>query len=196
MNEQDRTSIHEAMEQQTISVSKAGIVTSLQARCAVIAAANPIGGRYDPSFSFSENVELTDPILSRFDILCVLQDVVDPVADEKLAMFVANSHVRSHPNYSGLAPDGTTLTLADDPFAATASDSGEAGETDGAAATSLQTQHQQLQQQQIPQDLLRKYIAYARSEIRPILHDVDSEKVRRRCAVCGRRACVGVRVAG
>ena len=196
MNEQDRTSIHEAMEQQTISVSKAGIVTSLQARCAVIAAANPIGGRYDPSFSFSENVELTDPILSRFDILCVLQDVVDPVADEKLAMFVANSHVRSHPNYSGLAPDGTTLTLADDPFAATASDSGEAGETDGAAATSLQTQHQQLQQQQIPQDLLRKYIAYARSEIRPILHDVDSEKVRRRCAVCGGRACVGVRVAG
>jgi DNA replication licensing factor MCM2 len=73
MNEQDRTSIHEAMEQQTISVSKAGIVTSLQARCAVLAAANPIGGRYDPSFTLAENVELTDPILQRFDILCVLQ---------------------------------------------------------------------------------------------------------------------------
>ena len=73
MSEQDRTSIHEAMEQQTISVSKAGIVTSLQARCAVIAAANPIGGRYDPSFTLAENVELTDPILQRFDILCVLQ---------------------------------------------------------------------------------------------------------------------------
>jgi DNA replication licensing factor MCM2 len=59
------------MEQQTISVSKAGIVTSLQARCAVLAAANPIGGRYDATYTFAENVELTDPILQRFDILCV-----------------------------------------------------------------------------------------------------------------------------
>lgn len=56
MNDADRTSIHEAMEQQSISISKAGIVTSLQARCAVIAAANPIGGRYDPSMTFVENV--------------------------------------------------------------------------------------------------------------------------------------------
>ena len=58
MNESDRTSIHEAMEQQTISLSKAGIVTTLQARCGIMAAANPIGGRYDPSLTFSENVKL------------------------------------------------------------------------------------------------------------------------------------------
>ena len=64
--------ISQAMEQQSISVSKAGIVTTLQARCAVIAAANPRGGRYDP-------------ILQRFDVLCVLQDRVDPVEDERLA---------------------------------------------------------------------------------------------------------------
>ena len=55
----------QAMEQQSISISKAGIVTQLQARCSVIAAANPIGGRYDSSRTFAENVELTDPILSR-----------------------------------------------------------------------------------------------------------------------------------
>jgi DNA replication licensing factor MCM2 len=66
MNDQDRVSIHEAMEQQSISISKAGIVTTLQARCAVIAAANPVGGRYDSSRTFAENVELTEPILSRF----------------------------------------------------------------------------------------------------------------------------------
>jgi DNA replication licensing factor MCM2 len=73
MNDSDRTSIHEALEQQSISVSKAGIVTSLQARCSVVAAANPIGGRYDSSLTFAENVELTDPILQRLDMLCVLQ---------------------------------------------------------------------------------------------------------------------------
>lgn len=85
MNDQDRTSIHEAMEQQSISISKAGIVTSLQARCSVIAAANPLGGRYDPSITFAANVNLSDPILSRFDILCVVRDEVDPIQDQHLA---------------------------------------------------------------------------------------------------------------
>jgi len=56
MNDADRTSIHEAMEQQSISISKAGIVTSLRARCTVVAASNPIGGRYDPSLTFADNV--------------------------------------------------------------------------------------------------------------------------------------------
>jgi DNA replication licensing factor MCM2 len=86
------------MEQQSISISKAGIVTQLQARCSVIAAANPVGGRYDSSRTFSENVELTDPILSRFDVLCVIKDIVDPVNDEKLAEFVVGSHAASHPH--------------------------------------------------------------------------------------------------
>ena len=97
MSDQDRTSIHEAMEQQSISVSKAGIVTSLQARCAVIAAANPKAGRYNSSMHFHENVELTEPILSRFDVLCVVKDTIDPILDSQLADFVVQSHDRSHP---------------------------------------------------------------------------------------------------
>jgi DNA replication licensing factor MCM2 len=100
MNDKDRTSIHEAMEQQSISISKAGIVTTLQARCAVIAAANPIRGRYDPQITFSQNVDLTEPIISRFDLLCVVKDAADPVVDEHLARFVVNSHIRSHPRFS------------------------------------------------------------------------------------------------
>jgi len=99
MNDSDRTSIHEAMEQQSISISKAGIVTSLQARCAVVAAANPIRGRYNPTIPFQQNVELTEPILSRFDVLCVVKDTVDPVKDEMLARFVVGSHLRSHPKF-------------------------------------------------------------------------------------------------
>ncbi|KAL3916765.1 MAG: hypothetical protein SGPRY_006679 [Prymnesium sp.] len=97
MNDGDRTSIHEAMEQQSISISKAGIITTLQARCCVIAAANPIKGRYDSALSFAENVDLTQPILSRFDCICVVKDTVDPIADERLAEFVVESHRRSHP---------------------------------------------------------------------------------------------------
>ena len=98
MNDQDRTSIHEAMEQQSISISKAGIVTSLQARCSVIAAANPIKGNYNNSLNFNDNVDLTDPILSRFDILSVIKDEVNEDYDDALAAFVINSHIQSHPD--------------------------------------------------------------------------------------------------
>lgn len=99
MGDRDRTSIHEAMEQQTISISKAGIVTTLQARCSVIAAANPIKSRYDTTLPFRENVALSDPILSRFDLLCVVKDTIDEASDTRLARFVLRSHIMSHPEY-------------------------------------------------------------------------------------------------
>ena len=112
MNDKDRTSIHEAMEQQTILISKAGIVTTLQARSAIVAAANPIRGRHNPTIPFQQNVELTEPILSRFDVLCVVKDAVDPVQDELLARFVVGSHLRSHPKFDAARDEmdvGTTL---------------------------------------------------------------------------------------
>merc|ERR1739844_801902 len=154
MNDSDRTSIHEAMEQQTISISKAGIVTQLQARCSVIAAANPIGGRYDPSMTFSENVDLTEPILSRFDILCVVRDTVDPVADEHLARFVVASHMTSHPRAD--QSDTDNMKKTEETLAATSNLAGV---------------------EKIPQELLRKYILYAREKIHPKLHQMDQEKV-------------------
>jgi len=98
MNDKDRTSIHEAMEQQTISISKAGINTSLQARCSVIAAANPLKGTYNQKLNFNDNVDLTAPILSRFDLLAVVKDDVDEDYDDALATFVINSHMMNHPS--------------------------------------------------------------------------------------------------
>lgn len=163
MNEQDRTSIHEAMEQQSISVSKAGIVTSLQARCAVIAAANPIGGRYNAARTFAENVELTDPILQRFDLLCVLQDKVDPVDDERLADFVVTSHMQSHPTKQARA------WPADDPV-----------HDDDALSRQTQALHVQDDPSSLTlaPDLLRKYILYARTFVTPVLaSNVDTGKI-------------------
>jgi DNA replication licensing factor MCM2 len=113
MNDADRTSIHEAMEQQSISISKAGIVTTLQARCSIVAAANPLRGRYNPTIPFQQNVELTEPILSRFDVLCVVKDAVDPVQDELLAKFVVGSHTRSHPEFDEQVDEANVATVLD-----------------------------------------------------------------------------------
>jgi len=85
------------MEQQSISISKAGIVTTLRARCSVIAAANPLNGKYNSQLSFSENIELSDPILSRFDILNVVRDEVNEEIDYNLSTFVINCHIENHP---------------------------------------------------------------------------------------------------
>lgn len=160
MNDQDRTSIHEAMEQQTISISKAGIVTTLQARCAIVAAANPIGGRYNSTIPFSQNVELTEPILSRFDILCVVRDTVDPTEDERLASFVVNSHGRAHPNARGATSDDMNV------------------ERDGDSEETINNREPR-QEGAIPQELLRKYILYAREKCTPKLYQIDQDKVAR-----------------
>ena len=72
-------------------------MTSLQARCSVIAAANPIKGNYNNALNFTDNVDLTEPILSRFDILSVIKDEVNEETDDALATFVINSHMKNHP---------------------------------------------------------------------------------------------------
>ena len=163
MNDQDRTSIHEAMEQQSISISKAGIVTTLHARCAIIAAANPIGGKYNSTVPLLQNVNLTEPILSRFDILCVVRDVVNPELDERLASFVIDSHMRSHPAHG-------------DASATDASDVSDANIT-ARERVAQNTKQRESEISPIPQDLLAKYIDFARARVLPKLQQMDVDKV-------------------
>ncbi|KAI5465959.1 DNA replication licensing factor mcm7 [Mariannaea sp. PMI_226] len=99
MDDNDRTAIHEVMEQQTISISKAGISTTLNARTSILAAANPIYGRYNPRISPVENINLPAALLSRFDILFLLLDTPTRETDEQLAKHVAFVHMNSrHPD--------------------------------------------------------------------------------------------------
>merc|ERR1719261_1090179 len=92
MEESDRTAIHEVMEQQSISIAKAGITTTLNTRTTVLAAANPHFGRYNPYKSPVENIDLPPALLSRFDLLFLLLDTVDNEKDKKLAMHVCKVH--------------------------------------------------------------------------------------------------------
>ncbi|KAF9888146.1 MCM DNA helicase complex subunit [Aspergillus nanangensis] len=186
MNDQDRTSIHEAMEQQTISISKAGIVTTLQARCAVVAAANPIGGRYNATAPFSNNVHLTEPILSRFDILCVVRDLVEPEEDERLANFVIESHHRANPARPTRDSKGNLLNAdgdyIDDEGYRINKETGarlplrpdEVAQREDAARKAVEEN-----EGEIPQALLRKYILYARERCHPKLYQIDQDKIAR-----------------
>ena len=92
MSDYDRANIHEVMEQQTVSIAKAGITTRLNARTSVLAAANPVYGRYNINLTPHENINLPAALLSRFDLLFLLLDEVNPERDLELARHVAYVH--------------------------------------------------------------------------------------------------------
>ncbi|MBO3769933.1 MAG: minichromosome maintenance protein MCM [Thermoproteota archaeon] len=96
MRAEDRVAIHEAMEQQTVSVAKGGIVATLNARTAILAAANPVYGRYDDSLNFSENVDLPPTLLSRFDLYFIIKDRPDKETDAKLSDHILKMHMEAY----------------------------------------------------------------------------------------------------
>ncbi|MFW9793143.1 MAG: minichromosome maintenance protein MCM [Candidatus Thorarchaeota archaeon] len=92
MDPNDRTAIHEAMEQHTVSIAKAGIVATLNARTSILAAANPTLGRYEDSLTLQENIRLPFTILSRFDLIWIMVDTVNVEQDRELARFILDMH--------------------------------------------------------------------------------------------------------
>merc|ERR1712070_743041 len=120
MEESDRTAIHEVMEQQSVSIAKAGITTTLNCRTTVLAAANPVYGRYNPYKSPVENIDLPAALLSRFDLLFLLLDTVDMDKDKQLAHHVCKVHANYGSAKRAEQPDGTpegdVLDLGFTPF--------------------------------------------------------------------------------
>jgi replicative DNA helicase Mcm len=92
---EDRSSLHEVMEQQTCSVAKGGIVATLNARTSILAAANPLYGKYDPFKNITENVNLPIPLLTRFDIIYVIRDIPEKEKDHRIASHILELHRES-----------------------------------------------------------------------------------------------------
>ncbi|MCL4344903.1 MAG: minichromosome maintenance protein MCM [Candidatus Thermoplasmatota archaeon] len=92
MDDKDTAAMHEAMEQQTVTISKAGIMATLKSRCSVLAAANPKNGRYDENEEFMSQINFPPPLVSRFDVIFRLIDKPDQKRDEELAEHVLNAH--------------------------------------------------------------------------------------------------------
>ncbi|KAI9178829.1 minichromosome maintenance protein 5 [Blastocladiella emersonii ATCC 22665] len=106
MRDEDRVAIHEAMEQQTISIAKAGITTMLNSRTSVLAAANPVFGRYDDLKTAGENIDFQSTILSRFDMIFILKDAHDEASDQRIARHVMGIHKNQNQQQNGSGAQG------------------------------------------------------------------------------------------
>ncbi|KAG6362884.1 hypothetical protein INS49_007979 [Diaporthe citri] len=98
MSESTRSVLHEVMEQQTVSVAKAGIITTLNARTSILASANPIGSRYNPDLPVPQNIDLPPTLLSRFDLVYLILDRVDEKNDRRLAKHLMSMYLEDTPH--------------------------------------------------------------------------------------------------
>ncbi len=155
MRSEDRSALHEAMEQQTVSVAKAGINAVLRARCALLGAANPKYGRFDRYTPIAEQIDLSPTLLSRFDLIFVLTDDPDEMRDRMLAEHILRTH-----------------------------EIGEKFEKLRNIASVEYTRDELIKESELAEiipsidpELLRKYIAYAKRTVFPVLSEEAKERI-------------------
>jgi replicative DNA helicase Mcm len=154
MNPQDRDAMHEAMEQQTISVAKAGITATLQSRCAILGAANPKFGRFDPHTFMIEQIDLPPALMSRFDVIFPLSDKPNHERDREMAEHILRSHHRGERDASRRYQI----------------EQGVAVETEEAERDQFTPI--------VPAEFMRKFVAYAKRAVFPILSPAAINKIR------------------
>ncbi|KAJ9096344.1 hypothetical protein QFC21_005164 [Naganishia friedmannii] len=101
MSDSTRSVLHEVMEQQTVSIAKAGIITTLNARTSILAAANPVNSKYNPRLPIPANIDLPPTLISRFDLLYLVLDKIDEVTDRRLAKHLVNLYLEDRPDTGG-----------------------------------------------------------------------------------------------